>query len=247
MKAKTYIILFGLIELFSVKLVAQADYVVKDTTYTTSPNNIALKAYYANVENAEGTSSNEGKHLRIRGLKDGGYAEFTVPNAENVTIVVKGKSTEKDRIVRIYRDNELIRELSGLDANNCVTFSENIHRNAFITYKITGGDEGDTKPFVLKSIIVEKYVDSSGLGEFEIQPNQLNIYPNPVEDLLNIELLNGASASSVAILSATGNVVFEQKSVEQSSFSLSVAHFPKGIYILQVVVGEEVLVRKFIK
>ena len=247
MKAKTYTILLILTGLCSVKSLAQTDYVVKDTTYITFPNNIALKAYYVNVENAEGTCGNEGKHFRIRGMKDEGYAEFTVPNAENVTIVVKGKSTEKDRVVRIYRDNELIRELSGLDANNCATFSENIHRNDFVTYKITGGDSEDAKPVVIKSIIVEKYVDNSLMSTSEIQPNQLNIYPNPVKNILNVELLNSASASSVAIRSATGVVVLEQKLAAQSSFSLSVAHLPKGIYILQIISGKEILVKKFIK
>ena len=247
MKAKTYTILLILTGLCSVKSLAQTDYVIKDTTYITSPNNIALEAYYVNVENAEGTCGNEGKHFRIRGLKDGGNVEFTVPNAENVTIVVKGKSTEKDRVVRIYRDSELIRELSGLDANNCATFSENIHRNDFVTYKITSGDSEDAKPVVIKSIIVEKYVDNSIMGTSEIQSKQLNIYPNPVEDLLNVELLNNTSTSSVTIRSATGAVVLGQKTVAQSSFSLSVAHFPKGIYILQVISGEDILVKKFIK
>ena len=245
MKIKTYIILLAII--FSVKLFAQADYVIKDTTYITSPNNIALKSYYANVENAEGACSNDGKHFRIRGLKDGGYAEFTVPNAENVTIVVKGKSTSKDRIVRIYRDNELVREISGLDANNCATFSENIHRNTPVTYKITGGNSEDTKPIVIKSIIVEKYVNDSELGISDVRSAQLNIYPNPAKDILNVELPNNTLASFVKIYSITGSVVFEQKLPEQSLFSLSVAHLQKGVYILHIISEKDVLVKEFVK
>ena len=243
MKIKTYIILLAII--FSAKLFAQTDYVIKDTAYITSPNNIALRAYYANVENAEGACGNDGKHFRIRGLKDGGYAEFTVPNAENVTIVVKGKSTSKDRIVRVYRDNELVREISGLDANNCATFSENIHRNTPVTYKITGGNSSDTKPVVIKSIIVEKYV--SELGISDSRAAQLNIYPNPAKDILNVELPNNTLASSVKIYSITGSVVFEQKLQEQSSFSLSVAHLQKGVYILHIISEKDVLVKEFVR
>ena len=247
MKAKTHIILLILAGLCSTKSFAQADYVIKDTAYITSPNSIALNSYYANVEDAEGACGNDGKHFRIRGLQNGGRAEFTVPNAENVTIVVKGKSTGKDRIVRIYRDNELIREISELDANNCATFSENIHRNYPVTYKVTGGNANDTKPIVIKSIIVEKYVDDSGSGIFGKQLDQLNIYPNPAKDVLNVEMPDNIPASSVAIFSVTGSVVFEQELSEQSSFSLSIGHLQKGIYILHVVSGKEVLVKKFVK
>ena len=247
MKTKIYIILLILAGLCHVKSFAQADYVIKDTAYITYPNSVALNSYYANVEDAEGACGNEGKHFRIRGLQDGGRAEFTVPNAENVTIVVKGKSASKDRIVRIYRDNELIQEISELDANNCATFSENIHRNSPVTYKVTGGNENDTKPVVIKSIIVEKYVDGSVSGIYEKQQVQLNVFPNPAKDVLNVEMSDNMLASSVTIFSATGSVVFEQKISEQSSFSLSINHLQKGIYILNVVSGEEVLVKKFVK
>jgi hypothetical protein len=248
MKARLYIITIVFMGIISTKLYAQADYVVKDTAYVTSPNNIALNTYYANIEDAEGICGNEGKQLRIRGLKDGGYTEFTVPDAETVTITIKGKSSAKDRIVRIYRDNVLIREISGLDADNCAEFSENIHRNTPVTYKITGGDENSTKPIAITSIMVEKYSDALENATSEIQTNQFDAYPNPVKDILNVKLPDEATYS-IAIISLAGNTVLEQKISGQSSFPISVANLSEGIYILRIISDSEkgVLMRRIIK
>ncbi len=245
MKSKIYITAIFCMFLFVGKTYAQADYVIKDTTYTTSPNSIGLKSYYANVEDAEGACSNVGKHFRIRGSKDGGYVEFTVPNAENVTFVLKGKSSSKDRNINIFRNSELVRSVAGLDADNCATFSENIHSNVPVTYKITGGDVSSTKPVVLKSIVVEKYVESSGIDV--LQSKQLKIYPNPVQNTLQIQLPDDVKANNVTIYNSVGQLVLSQRVNEETILDLSVGHLSSGFYNLLIQTEQGRISSKFIK
>ncbi len=245
MKTNIYVITLLFLGMLPVKTFGQADYVVKDTNYITIPHRIALKSYYANVEPAEGACSNEGKHFRIRGLKDGGSVEFTVPDAENVTIVLKGKSTAKDRSVRICRDGECIREYTNLDADNCVTFTENVHRKFPVTYRVTGGDSLSTKPVVLKSIVVQKYSASS--KEKETIETEILFYPNPVADVLNINFPVKEKNCRISIYSLTGVKVFEQTITDEGCCSLQVAHLPEGVYMLKFSSGQTNMVKKIIK
>lgn len=209
------------------------DYIIKDTSYTTLPNNIALKTYYANLEDAEGDCSNEGKHLRIRGLQDGGYAEFTTPNAGSVSIGLKGKSTGADRIVNIFRDNVLIESFSGLDANNCATFYEEINKNEPVTYRIEGGDAESTKPIIVTSIKVSKY-GSETSNEYISISKAVDIYPTITSDQVFIRVNSTTNFIKAQVFDFTGKQVLSQSAISTQEMTIDMSTVSQGYYILQV-------------
>ena len=139
---------------------ASGGWVIEETDYETYPNNIALTTTYANVEASEycaKQNDSEGNMLRIRGLKEGGAATFTVPNASKVKIHVTGKSDLQDRTVLIYRNGELVKTYEYVDRTICYTFTDNINSQEPVTYRITAGNELSTDPVVVYSIEVLKY------------------------------------------------------------------------------------------
>lgn len=228
---KIIIILF----LFLVNTYVQAqDYIQKDTSYTTIPNRIELRTYYANLEDAEGDCGNEGKHLRIRGLKDGGYAEFTVPDAGSVTIAIKGKSTGADRIVNIFRNGLLIESFSGLDANNCATFYEETYRDESVIYRVEGGDSESTKPVVITSIQVDKYSAETTDNEMVNVLNHVDIYPTATNSYVHVRVNQETDFIKVQVFDLSGRLVISKSTIGSQEMQLNMSTVSKGLYILNV-------------
>ncbi|MDR2835094.1 MAG: T9SS type A sorting domain-containing protein, partial [Bacteroidales bacterium] len=203
-----------------------------DSIYPTIPNNIELKTFYANFEESEGICNNESLNLRLRGSADGGYAEFSVPNAKSVKIVVKGKSTAGDRFVNIYRNNVLVDSLLNLDRDNCAIFYEEIESFSPLTYKIVGGDYATLlKPVVISSIIVEK---SLLVNVNNFNKNQLLLYPNPVQDFLYIQNDKLSDFQTINVINIMGQSLINQKLTEENVQKIDVKNLPIGVYVIHI-------------
>jgi alpha-tubulin suppressor-like RCC1 family protein len=75
----------------------------------------------------------------------------------------------------------------------------------------------------------------------------IHIYPNPVEDYLNITLQNiSALKHSIFIYNSLGQLMYENQ-YTQNEFSIPVSHFVKGVYFLRVDHGDGVEQVKFVK
>ena len=86
-----------------------------------------------------------------------------------------------------------------------------------------------------------------GIGIEELE-NKVNIYPNPVDDILYIE--TNENIEEIVIYDVKGSKVYEQvnKSVSVSmSESISVSSLKPGVYFVKINCGDTVLTDKFIK
>lgn len=81
---------------------------------------------------------------------------------------------------------------------------------------------------------------NSNLAVNETLFSKLQIYPNPVKNILIIE--TNDKTGNGEILSISG-----QKLKEFSGKEINVSEFPKGIYILKLNIKNEIVTRKFIK
>ncbi len=79
-----------------------------------------------------------------------------------------------------------------------------------------------------------------GLTEFFSQTQLVNAYPNPVNDVLNIDY---EGDFNVQIIDVTGRVVF----TAENSRSLNVSSLESGNYIIKLVSDNETLFNRFIK
>lgn len=78
----------------------------------------------------------------------------------------------------------------------------------------------------------------------EIADKNITFYPNPTQDLLFIKTASNTSIDKITITDLTGKKVIEQK---QNTTQVNVQNLAKGIYILEVFVGQNKQTRKFIK
>ncbi|GEM_PF-6456814 len=74
----------------------------------------------------------------------------------------------------------------------------------------------------------------------------LSIYPNPVKEFVHVALPSTINQVDVLIYDATGKQVFQQKAVGNNN-SLNIQSLNKGIYLMQVIDGNQILTKKIIK
>lgn len=74
----------------------------------------------------------------------------------------------------------------------------------------------------------------------------LSIYPNPVQESIHIQLPTHINQIDVVIYDQTGKQVFQEKSVNGNN-SINLNHLKQGLYILQVIDGNQVFTKKLLK
>jgi hypothetical protein len=72
----------------------------------------------------------------------------------------------------------------------------------------------------------------------------LTLYPNPTNDLLQLQTPNNTSFNKIIITDSTGKTVLEQM---QNTTQVDVEQLASGLYIIKAFSGEEVFENKFIK
>lgn len=100
-----------------------------------------------------------------------------------------------------------------------------------------------------KSFMIEDDTDSDNDYDYEELTNTINVYPNPANDVLTIQLPDEELDSDFEfeMYDMIGNKIFEKQS--QNAFgqiNLDIHHISEGVYIAKVKFGENVLSQKII-
>ena len=101
------------------------------------------------------------------------------------------------------------------------------------SYAYHGGNRGFT------TLSVTLGISENKLLSFEM-------YPNPVSDVLNIQLPSGTDKADVGVYDYTGRSV-SSKTISSNDSTLDVQNISKGIYILRVTTNTKIGVQRFIK
>ena len=84
------------------------------------------------------------------------------------------------------------------------------------------------------------------LGISENKLLSFEMYPNPVSDVLNIQLPTGTDKVEVGVYDYTGRLV-STKTISSNDSTLDVQNISKGIYIIRVTTNSKIGVQRFIK
>lgn len=115
-----------------------------------------------------------------------------------------------------------------------------------ITYEFAAGaTQGDGGEVLLDNVAVT-LLDSSGnvLSIQDLSDNSFMIYPNPVQNTLNVSA--GATVDSVSIFDITGREVL-RATPNAAAFSLDVANLNKGLYLVSLKAGDQEMTTKLVK
>ena len=89
-------------------------------------------------------------------------------------------------------------------------------------------------------------VNSSTAGISENKLLSFEMYPNPVSDVLNIQLPSGTDKAEVGVYDYTGRLV-SSKTISSNDSTLDIQKISKGIYIIRVTTNNKIGVQRFIK
>jgi hypothetical protein len=80
-------------------------------------------------------------------------------------------------------------------------------------------------------------------SRFKIQDSKLRIYPNPANEILNVEFVG--VIQKLKVVNALGQVVKESETIDQNA-EIKIDDLPEGIYILSLRSGEESFTKRFV-
>jgi hypothetical protein len=88
-----------------------------------------------------------------------------------------------------------------------------------------------------------KYIDYAGIDE--LADGFVKVYPNPAEGIINFEF-NSSEEKQIVVYDQAGRIVMNQSTVLQKEL-LEISQLQSGVYHLNIAVGDEKLVMKFVK
>lgn len=92
---------------------------------------------------------------------------------------------------------------------------------------------GNYPDSTLRPTLAICYSVGAAISEVE-EPAILNIFPNPTNSTINIQLQGGAGIDEVKLYNALGQQVLAEKAGQDKLLSLDVAQLPKGVYLAKV-------------
>jgi hypothetical protein len=107
-----------------------------------------------------------------------------------------------------------------------------------------------TGVYALSGLRYLNFIDlSTSITEQLLRLRNANLiaYPNPVNDLLNIDLTGVESEGTISVLTLEGKLLHEQKYNGANTVTLNLSQLPQGIYLCRYVSKTEIKVVKIIK
>jgi photosystem II stability/assembly factor-like uncharacterized protein len=98
-----------------------------------------------------------------------------------------------------------------------------------------------------RSVIIKStFEGSNGVTESLLNSGHLNIYPNPANDFVNIDLPELAGENRVSLFNIEGQKLLEQ-SLSQQKTKITIHNLPAGIYVIRVINGNNIATKKLVK
>ncbi len=76
---------------------------------------------------------------------------------------------------------------------------------------------------------------------------ELKLFPNPVENILNVELPYSEKKTTLSIIDIQGQMLDSKEVTKRTKTSFNTAHLPTGIYILKIETSDKVKAKRFVK
>ena len=105
-------------------------------------------------------------------------------------------------------------------------------------------DNGESFGFGLNFVMRANFSSSVSIGENAL--NTANVYPNPTNGIVNIELTEEVSDASIVVYSVDGTIVSTDV-VSGAQFSVNLEGLSKGIYIIELNNGSNTGVYRIVK
>lgn len=201
--------------------------------------------------NYNGSTSNSIIRLNANGIQDtsfnplwlGAYVYTIVPQADG-KILVGGQFTNYNgstgnRIIRLNTDGTKDTNFNtGTGFNNDVyTIATLANGKILVGGQFTNYNGNNESDFII-GLHSETSLSTTDFNN----SNPFIIYPNPVQDVLQLQTHNFTNIKTVKIIDLQGKLILEEE-----NNTINVSTLSKGVYIIKVITKEGEFTKKFIK
>jgi uncharacterized delta-60 repeat protein len=201
----------------------------------------------------KGVSENKIIRLNIDGTKD---TSFTTGDGFNsfvmsITVQNNGKIiiTGAFNVYDVTPENRVVRLNSDGTKDTSFTTGTGFETAAYCSLSVQNDEKiliggqfatynGNSESAALIGLYSEGILST---GEFT-NTNAFSLYPNPVKDILNIDLLDNTSISSAKIFDLQGKLI-----LEKASNDIDVSSLSAGLYLIKIATEKGEFTKKFIK
>jgi len=115
-----------------------------------------------------------------------------------------------------------------------------------LNFKLSSSDIGQWGMNTPAYFCMDNFKTMDGVGFAELSSkSQISLYPNPVQNILNIALSNTV-VEQVNIFDANGRLVRQIGNIS-NSMRIDVSSLNKGLYYLQIIGDQKLITKKFVK
>lgn len=111
-------------------------------------------------------------------------------------------------------------------------------------YPTGHGPQGDATR-IYQYVRLVRDIGTTGLNEINFN-DKLNIYPNPANDIIRVNLANIGEKGDLVIYNQLGASIYQENISSKNELKIDVSGFSKGIYFMQISDGSKFLSGKFI-
>ena len=147
----------------------------------------------------------------------------------------------------LFAQNMFILEKSGSKSSFKIDNLRKMNFESGNLYVYTGAQ---ADMFVLSNIVTLNFKDISGSTHQKLSKGipELNIYPNPVKDILHIHTENSfPGAKRIEIFSIDGRLMKSEQTGPVDSYSIPVDDLQSGLYILRISTGHRIKTAPIVK
>lgn len=194
-----------------------------DTWDATNGNGTEItQAFYTNYLHADykddGSTSNNSVFAYSTEEVFGSMPNFSISD-------IYGGNMYPDQISPLGDAVSIFKYNDSDDKSAAVRFDNDTYRIVYLGFDPSMASQDDMNEIIFRT---NEYFNT-GVGVNEIDENDFRIYPNPANDVLNIE----ASNSTISIYNTIGQLVFETKSDTQTT-TVNTSDFETGSYIIRI-------------
>ena len=134
-----------------------------------------------------------------------------------------------------------------------------VHRNMNYSVRTIGGgmkiinvrETAANKEFengLFTLVHVYKIQEPTSIKE-HYNSDKIQLYPNPVNEVLNIQISENTKIKSIEVFSINGEIIYSNPNAQNEgmNFTINTSVFPKGMYFVQIQGEEKTYIKNFVK
>lgn len=134
-----------------------------------------------------------------------------------------------------------------------------VHRNMNYSVRTIGGgmkiinvrETAANKEFengLFTLVHVYKIQEPTSIKE-HYNSDKIQLYPNPVNEVLNIQISENTKIKSIEVFSINGEIIYSKPNAQNvgMNFTINTSVFPKGMYFVQIQGEEKTYIKNFVK